>query len=107
MSSPPQNEVTLRDLVTVLRKRRKTVYTTVIIFAVLGGLYCAFSTRRYQAIGKLQVQKESAGAMDLSDLMGSAGDASDPLSANIDLQTQADILQSDTLALATIEDLNM
>ena len=107
MSSPPQNEVTLRDLVTVLRKRRKTVYTTVIIFAVLGGLYCAFSTRRYQAIGKLQVQKESAGAMDLSDLMGSAGDASDPLSANIDLQTQADILQSDTLALGTIEDLHL
>lgn len=107
MPSPQQHEVNLRDLLSVLRRRRKTVFATVIVFALLGGIYCTFSTRRYQATGEIQVQKESADAMDLSDLMGSAGSASDPLSANIDLQTQADILQSDTLALGTIEDLHL
>ncbi len=46
--------------------------------------------------------------MGLDTLMSSAsGGASDALDANIDLQTQANILQSDSLALRTIESLGM
>jgi len=70
-------------------------------------LYCVVSTRRYQATGTVQVQKEGADAMGLSSLMSGAEGPSDALGANIDLQTQANILQSDTLALRTIEDLHL
>jgi capsular exopolysaccharide synthesis family protein len=73
----------------------------------MGAFYCVVCTRRYEATGTVQVQKESADAMGLSSLMSGGEGASDALGANINLQTQANILQSDTLALRTIEDLHM
>jgi capsular exopolysaccharide synthesis family protein len=75
---------------------------------VLAAVYCLVCTRRYEATGLVQVQKQGMDAMGLEDLMGGAsGDDANPLSANIEIQTQANILQSDTLALRTIEQLNM
>lgn len=104
----PNKELTLRDLLVIYQRRRKIVLATVISFFVLAAIYCAICTRRYEAAGVVQMQKESADAMGLDSLMSSAaGGASDALDANIDLQTQANILQSDTLALRTIESLHM
>jgi succinoglycan biosynthesis transport protein ExoP len=103
-----QKELTLRDLWTILERRRKLVLISVVSFVALASIYCVLCTRRYQATGVVQMQKESADAMGLDSLMSSAaGGASDALDANIDLQTQANILQSDTLALRTIEVLHM
>ena len=108
MDSLPEKELTLRDLLTVFRRRRRVIYGTFLTFVILTAVYCMFCTRRYQATGTVQVQKESADGMGLESLMSGAGDsASDALGANINLQTQADILQSDTLALKTIEDLHL
>ena len=45
--------------------------------------------------------------MGLQSLIGADNIATDALEANIDLQTQANILQSDTLALSTIEGLHL
>ena len=103
-----EKELTLRDLVTLLGRRRAVVYGTVLTVVVLAALYCAFATRRYEATGTLQVQSESSDAMGLESLMSSASGASDDaLEANIIIQTQANILESDTLALSTIETLHM
>jgi capsular exopolysaccharide synthesis family protein len=75
---------------------------------VLTAVYCLVCTRRYEATGMVQVQKQGMDAMGLEDLMsGASGDDANPLSANIEIQTQANILQSDTLALRTIEQLKM
>ena len=95
------------DLRAIFRRRRKIVIATLLGCIVLGALYCAFSTRRFEAKGTIQVQKESADGMGLDSLMSGAEGASDALGANINLQTQANILQSETLALRTIEDLHM
>lgn len=107
MESLQERELTLRDLLAIYRRRRKIVCGTLVVFVALGVLYCAFCTRRYQATGTVQVQKESSDAMGLNSLMSGAEGASDALDANINLQTQANILQSDTLALRTIEDLHL
>ena len=108
MASLPERELTLRDLLLIYRRRRKIVYGAILLFGALAAIYCAVCTRRYEATGTLQVQKESSESMGLESLMSGAADsASDALSANITLQTQANILQSDTLALRTIEDLRM
>ncbi|MGO9639591.1 MAG: GumC family protein [Terracidiphilus sp.] len=107
MESVPEKELTLRDLLLIFRRRRAIAYTIFCVVLILAGLYCAVCTRRYEAKGVVQVQKESADAMGLESLMSSAGGASDALDANITLQTQANILQSDTLALRTIQDLNL
>lgn len=108
LESLPEKELTLRDLLAIFRRRRKIVYGTLLGFAVLAALYCAISTRRYEAKGTIQVQKQGSDAMGLESMMSGASDsASDALGANINLQTQANILQSDTLALRTIEDLHL
>ncbi|WP_236657040.1 GumC family protein [Acidisarcina polymorpha] len=73
----------------------------------LAVLVCVFCTRRYQAFGEIQVQKDSSDALGLDSMMGGAEDASDALDANITLQTQADLLESDTLALQVIEALEL
>ena len=106
MESFPEKELTLRDLLLIYRRRRKIVFGTLLLFGALATFYCAVCTRRYEATETIQVQKEGSDSMGLDSLMG--GDAgSDPLNASINLQTQASILQSDTLALRTIEDLHM
>ena len=45
--------------------------------------------------------------MGLSDLMSNMSDGSSDMGANVEIQTQASILQSDTLALRTIETLHL
>jgi polysaccharide biosynthesis transport protein len=103
----PEKELTLRDLLTIFRRRSKVVFGTLLSVALLAAIYCTFCTRRYEASGTVQMQKESADAMGLSSLMSGSEGASDALGANIELQTQANILQSNTLALRTIEDLHL
>jgi capsular exopolysaccharide synthesis family protein len=103
-----EKELTLRDLVHIYQRRRTVVYGVLLTLCTLAALYCVFCTRRYQAAGIVQVQKESVATMGLDSLMNSAtGGGSDALGANIELQTQANILQSDTLALRTIDALKM
>jgi capsular exopolysaccharide synthesis family protein len=107
LKNSQETELTLRDLLNIYRKRRRVIYATVLFFGIVGAIYCAISTRRYEATGTLQIQKESSDGMGLDSLMSDAGGASDALEANVIIQTQASILQSDTLALRTIEKLHM
>lgn len=107
MELAPEQEFSLSDLVTILRRRRIVIAATLVATMMAAGLYCTLATRRYEATATLQLQKESSDAMGLNSLMNSAGGASDALDANIDLQTQANILQSETLALGTIQSLHL
>jgi succinoglycan biosynthesis transport protein ExoP len=103
------DELTLGALAGVL-KRRRTIFLYVVAgFLVMVTLYCMLTTRRYQATGQIQIQKDSAGAFGLeSSVMGDAADsASDALDFNITLQTEANILNSDSLALQVIKDLHL
>ncbi len=74
---------------------------------LLAAAICIFSTRRYEASGEIQVQKESADGLGLGNMMGGGEGDSDALEASITLQTQADLLQSDTLALRVIDTLQL
>jgi capsular exopolysaccharide synthesis family protein len=102
-----ERELTLRDLLQMFRRRRSIVFgVTGVIFA-LGILLCMFSTRRYQATGTIQVQKESSDGLDLDSLVGAAANSTDALDADINIQTQASILRSNTLALRAIQKLGL
>jgi succinoglycan biosynthesis transport protein ExoP len=101
------NDITIPELLMILR-RRSRIIAIVAAACFLGALLiCLFSTRRYEAIGEIQVQKSSSDGLGLENMMSAADSASDALDANITLQTQANILQSDTLALRVIENLNL
>ena len=108
MNYLPDKDPSLRDLINIFRRRKMTVYVTVAIVFSMAMLICVVATRKYESSSVVQLQKSSADGLNLDSMIsGAAGGASDSLSVNIDLQTQAGILQSDTLALKVIKDLQL
>ena len=100
--------LTLLDLWKIVRRRRHIIAGLTALLLTAAVLVCLFGTRRYQATGEIQVQKDASDALGLDSLMG--GDpsgATDALDANITLQTEAKILASETLALQVIDQLHM
>ncbi len=101
-------ELTLVDMVGIYRRRLTVVYSTMLVLVALVAIYCVVCTRRYQATGSIQIQKESSDAVGYGSLLNNPpNDTGDSLSANLELQTQANILQSDSLALQTIKSLHL
>lgn len=101
-----QATFTVGDLLEVFRRRRA------LMGAVLAGtlalaLVAFFSaTRLYMGTAVIQVQKTSADAVGLDGVRG--GDpGEDAVESNITLQTESQILQSDSLALSVIQTLNL
>ena len=109
MDTNASKELTIRDFAVIYRRRRKIIYRAIAISALLGAIYCMFTTRRYEATGTLEVRSKSQDKLGLENMVdgSSENDDADALSANINIETQANILQSETLALKTIEDLHM
>ena len=102
-SSPP--ELTLREVGRMLTRRRAIIYVTVAVFFLLGLLALTLSTRRYQSVGEIELQKDSPSSLGIQ--TDTADTPSDALEVNMIIQTQAQILQSDSLALRVIEDLHL
>jgi polysaccharide biosynthesis transport protein len=108
LSTLPEKDPTLRDLLRIFHRRKRSVFVTASVVFLLSVSACAFMTRRYTASSVIQLEKSSSDSLGLDSLMGAAsGGASDALSVNIDLQTQANILQSEALALKVVKDLNL
>src|SRR5580698_9527407 len=108
LNSLPEKDPSLRDLLRIFHRRTRAIVVTTAVVFLLSVSACAFMTRRYTASSVIQLEKSSSDSLGLDSLMGAAsGGASDALSVNIDLQTQADILQSEALALKVVKDLNL
>lgn len=106
---PVESGLTLTDLWKVFRRRRNVAYTILGAIVLLTVLYCIFATRRYVATGVVQVQKDGSTSLSLAAFSGgpAGGGVDDALEANMNLETQAQILTSDTLALKVIKDLKL
>lgn len=102
-----QADLAIADLWPIYRRRRRTFYLVLGGCLALALVYCAFSTRRYSAEGVIQVQRQSPDGLGLETLTGEQANVGDALTYNMDLETQASILQSDSLALKVIQDLNL
>ena len=89
----------------MLVRRRAIIYMSLAVFFLLAILALLFSTRRYKSVGEIEVQKESNSSLGIQ--TDSADAPSDALEVNMIIQTQAKILQSDSLALRVIEDLHL
>lgn len=106
-NSRAQKELTIRDVWdTVSRQKEILLYSLALIIAC-AIFYCATATRLYRATCEVQVQREAPDAFGLDNMTGPTAAESDALDANITLQTQAQVLQSDSLALKVIKDLNL
>ena len=83
------------------------VYWSLALWVVAGALVCIIMTPRYRAVGEIEVAKQNYDGLGLQSMMPTTDTPSDAMDANITLQTQANILQSDSLALRVIEKLNL
>jgi succinoglycan biosynthesis transport protein ExoP len=105
---PLQPTFTVGDLLDIFRRRR--LLMTAIFLATLTLAMVAFfsATRLYKGSAEIQVQKGSADAVSLDGMRGGSGDSGeDAMESNITLQTEAQILQSESLALSVIQTLNL
>ena len=89
----------------MLMRRRGIIYITLAGFFLLAILALLFSTRRYKSVGEIELQKDSTSSLGIQ--TEGADTPSDALEVNMIIQTQAKILQSDSLALSVIEDLHL
>jgi succinoglycan biosynthesis transport protein ExoP len=106
MPALPRKEMTIQDLWGILSRRRKIVACVFVLTVAAVALLFAISTRLYKGSAEIQVQKEPADTLSMETMMGPESQ-SDALDSNITLQTQAQILQSDSLALQVIKELNL
>jgi polysaccharide biosynthesis transport protein len=101
---PVVKELTVRDLWAVCSRQRLVILSVVGLSLLTATIYCATTTRLYKATSQVQVQKDSADGLGLDNPNGEAANNSDALDASITLQTQAQVLQSDSLALQVIKE---
>jgi succinoglycan biosynthesis transport protein ExoP len=102
-----EKELSVSELWSVLLRRKRILLACLGFIVGLGILHCATATRLYRATSQIQIQKDNTDALGLENMMGSAENESDALDANISLQTQAQVLQSDSLALQVIDSLKL
>ena len=105
--APNDKELTIRGLLLMLKRRRAIILWTTAVCFLLAVTLCIFLKPRYKALGTIQVQKSATDGLGLENLTSPKQQSSDALDENIDLQTQANILQSYSLALKVIDDLNL
>ena len=104
----PVEVLTLQDMLGFFVRRRAVILLTTAVLVAACLAWCVFGTKQYRATGQIQIQKENSDAFGLEGaLSGAADSASDALDYNVTLETQANILQSDTLALQVARELNL
>src|SRR6202000_2975197 len=107
--SPVQPTFTVGDLWDIFRRRRMLMAAIFLGTFVLAMVAFFSATRLYKGSAEIQVQKGSADAVSLDGVRGGGGSdaGEDAMDANITLQTEAQILQSESLALSVIQTLHL
>lgn len=106
-SQPSRPDLALVDIYPMLRRRRLWILASTLGLFALMALYCLICTPKYDSTGIVELKKESTDALNLGSLNGSTAATVDALSTGMDLQTESQILQSNTLAIHTIEALHL
>jgi succinoglycan biosynthesis transport protein ExoP len=107
-TTQPGSDLTIGAILAVLRQRRRIIVATTVAVFLLVALYCVTATPHYKSTAVIEVQRSSDDLLGLESLMASQpSEMGDALNASLDLQTEVEILQSDTLALKVVNDLNL
>ena len=100
-----RDEVSLSDLVRIIRRRKRIIFASVVIVFLLGVLYCILKTPRYEATADLAINPEGSNSLDMGDITASLGGGG--LGFDEKLETQVRILKSDSLAWTVISALRL
>jgi len=99
------DEISLQDLVCVFRRRRRIILFTIGLAFLLGVVYCAIKTRRYDAIADLAINPEGSNALDMGEITANLGGGG--LGFEEKLGTQVRILKSKSLAWTVVSELRL
>jgi succinoglycan biosynthesis transport protein ExoP len=100
-------DLDLRSILQKLFRRWKWILLSTAAMVCLAALVCFFMTPQYKAESKIELLKQDAGGIALSEGSNPASDDSDPLGFALNLQTQLAVLKSDTLAWQVIKELKL
>jgi polysaccharide biosynthesis transport protein len=99
-----RDDITLREVWRVLRKRKLLVLGCLIGMVVLAGVVSALLPRRYEAVARVLINPQDSNALGLDPMDAIAGNG---LSNDIVQQTQVRVLESDPLAWTVIKQLRL
>ncbi len=106
--SPNDVPLTMNDVVGFFSRRRSVLFISMGLLFTATLIWCIFGTNLYKAQGMIHVQKQGSEGFGLdAALPGTVETDSDAMDYNVSLETQANILQSDTLALQVAKELNL
>jgi len=100
------DQLDLASFLRVLRKRRFLVLGTALVTFLMALGISLLMTPKYQATSRIVVNKESSDSLGLDQFQGAMSGAGD-LDYTVTLDTQSNIILSDTLALRVISQLHL
>ena len=99
-----QPDLSFRDFWRILRRRRRTVVFSIVICLLLALVGSLAMTPKYESVSVVEVNKENSDILGLDALQAGVGDS---LDYTITLETQANVLRSDSLAFQVSEQLGL
>ena len=104
------DDLTLDEVKNIIQRYRRVLVCCVVAFLLLATVYCVIAKRRFESDGLLEIEKSEVSGLDsMGNASGgptSAG-ASDAVDFALTQPTQVKILESDTLALQVIRELDL
>jgi len=99
-----QPDLSLRDFWRILKRRRRTVVVSIAACLLLALVVSLAMTPKYESVSIIEVNKENSDILGLDALQTGV---SDSLDYTITLETQANVLRSDSLAFLVTEQLGL
>jgi polysaccharide biosynthesis transport protein len=100
----PPDEHVLADVWTMLRRRKFLILGCCAVCLLLASLYILIRSPRYEATARIEVSPAGTNSLGLDQMASRVLSPSDP---TIQLQSAVAVLQSDTIALAVMQQLKM
>jgi len=97
-------DLSLRDFWRILKRRRRTVVASIAACLLLALVVSLVMTPKYESVSIIEVNKENSDILGLDALQTGV---SDSLDYTITLETQANVLRSDSLAFQVAEQLGL
>ena len=95
------------EVANIVRRRKWVILGCTTIGLLLALAASVLMTPKYESVSVIEVNKENSDALGLDTAMQALSDSADPLDHTITMETHANALKSDTLALQVINQLHL
>jgi succinoglycan biosynthesis transport protein ExoP len=104
---PVDAPYSISEVASIVRRRKWVILGCVAVGLLLALAASLLMTPKYESVSVIEINKENSDALGLGTTVPGLGDAADPLDQTITMETHANALQSDTLALQVVEQLHL